>query len=84
VLRGKRPEQLRLDGLGTGRLRRGVGDLGEDGCQSLLAGEAGGASGARAEVLSKAQLGLDAHAGSSSQIHDVGLVLPAVHAHHLA
>ena len=84
VVRRKRLEQLRLDGVRSGRLRRGVGHLFEGGRQSLLAGEAGGASGARGEVPAQARLGLDAHAGPAGQVHDVGLVLPAAHAHHLA
>jgi hypothetical protein len=46
VLRRERPEQLRLDGVRSGWLRRGVGHLAEGGRQLLLAGEAGGASGA--------------------------------------
>jgi hypothetical protein len=54
VVRRKRPEQLRLDGVSSGRLGRGVGHFFKDGRQSLLAGEAGGASGAHAEVLSQA------------------------------
>jgi hypothetical protein len=84
VPRGKCPEQLRLDGVRTGRLRRGVGDVSE-GCRHvLLADKAGGASGTRVEVPAQARLGLDAHAGPAGQVHDVGLVLPATHAHHLA
>ena len=45
---------------------------------------AGCASGTLVEMLAQARFGLDAHAGLSGQIHDVGLVLPATHAHHLA
>ena len=84
VLRGKRPEQLRLDGVRAGWLRRGVGHLLEGGTSAAARGRSGGASGARVEVPAQARLGLDAHAGPAGQVHDVGLVLPATHAHHLA